>query len=248
MTEIKDKLFTYIEKEYHKNPEYPWARYPGYAVFRHSDNQKWFALIMDIPKSKLGLESDDIAYILNVKMREPLLMDFLVQQEGFFRGYHISKGNWISILLDGTVAFNEICRWLDESYIATASRETKHKLRPPKEWIIPANPKYYDVQAAFDESEEINWKQGKGIKAGDTVFLYVAAPISAILYKCLVTETDIPFHFNNGDVHMSGIMKIKLQKRYDPNQFTFDILGKKYGIFAVRGPRGIPESLSEALK
>ncbi len=248
MTEIKDKLFTYIEKEYHKNPEYPWARYPGYAVFRHSDNQKWFALIMDIPKSKLGLESDDIAYILNVKMREPLLMDFLVQQEGFFRGYHISKGNWISILLDGTVAFNEICRWLDESYIATASRETKHKLRPPKEWIIPANPKYYDVQAAFDESEEINWKQGKGIKAGDTVFLYVAAPISAILYKCLVTETDIPFHFNNGDVHMSGIMKIKLQKRYDPDKFTFDILGKKYGIFAVRGPRGIPESLSEALK
>lgn len=248
MTEIKDKLFTYIKKEYHKNPEYPWARYPGYAVFRHSDNQKWFALIMDIPKSKLGLESDDIAYILNVKMREPLLVDFLVQQEGFFRGYHISKGNWISILLDRTVAFNEICRWLDESYIATASRETKHKLRPPKEWIIPANPKYYDVQAAFDESEEINWKQGKGIKAGDTVFLYVAAPVSAILYKCLVTETDIPFSFDNGDVHMSGIMKIKLQKRYDPNQFTFDVLGKKYGIFAVRGPRGIPESLSEALK
>lgn len=248
MTEIKDKLFTYIKKEYHKNPEYPWARYPGYAVFRHSDNQKWFALIMDIPKSKLGLESDDIAYILNVKMNDPLLVDFLVQQEGFFRGYHISKGNWISILLDGTVAFNEICRWLDESYIATASRETKHKLRPPKEWIIPANPKYYNVQAAFDESDEINWKQGKGIKAGDTVFLYVAAPVSAILYKCLVTETDIPFSFDNGEVHMSGIMKIKLQKRYDPNQFTFDILGKKYGIFAVRGPRGIPESLSEALK
>lgn len=248
MTEIKDKLFTYIKKEYHKNPEYPWARYPGYAVFRHSDNQKWFALIMDIPKSKLGLESDDIAYILNVKASDPLLVDFLVQQEGFFRGYHISKGNWISILLDGTVAFNEICRWLDESYIATASRETKHKLRSPKEWIIPANPKYYDVQAAFDESDEINWKQGKGIKAGDTVFLYVAAPVSAILYKCLVTETDIPFSFDNGEVHMSGIMKIKLQKRYDPNQFTFNILGKKYGIFAVRGPRGIPESLSEALK
>ena len=248
MTEIKDKLFTYIKKEYHKTPEYPWVRYPGYAVFRHSDNQKWFALIMDIPKSKLGLESDDIAYVLNVKMNDPLLVDFLVQQEGFFRGYHISKGNWISILLDGTVAFNEICGWLDESYIATASRETKHKLRPPKEWIIPANPKYYDVQAAFDKSDEINWKQGKGIKAGDTVFLYVAAPVSAILYKCLVTETDIPFSFDNGEVHMSGIMKIKLQKRYDPNQFTFDILGKKYGIFAVRGPRGIPESLSEALK
>ncbi len=47
---------------------------------------------------------------------------------------------------------------------------------------------------------------------------------------------------------MSSIMKIKLLKRYDPNRFTFDVLGKEYGIFAVRGPRGIPQSLSEALK
>ena len=43
-------------------------------------------------------------------------------------------------------------------------------------------------------------------------------------------------------------MKIKLQKRYKPDKFTFEILGNEYGIFAVRGPRGIPNSLSEALK
>ena len=92
----------------------------------------------------------------------------------------------------------------------------KHRLRPPKEWIVPSNPKYYDVQTAFAESDEIDW--------------------------------NIPFHFDNGEVHMSSIMKIKLLKRYDPNRFTFDVLGKEYGIFAVRGPRGIPQSLSEALK
>ena len=34
-------------------------------------------------------------------------------------------------------------------------------MRPPKEWIIPANPKYYDIQAAFRTSKEIDWKQGK---------------------------------------------------------------------------------------
>ncbi len=247
MTEIKEKLFAYIRKKYHAPPEYLWARYPDYAVFRHSDNQKWFALFMNVSGARLGLDSRDAAEILNVKMGDPVLADILVRQEGFFRGYHISRGNWISILLDGTVAFEEICKWLDESYIATASRETKHRLRPPKEWIIPANPKYYDVQAAFDESEEIDWKQGKGIKSGDTVFLYVAAPVSAILYKCRVTKTDIPFCFDNGEVHMSGIMKIRLMKRYDPDRFTFDVLGKEYGIFAVRGPRGIPESLSRAL-
>ena len=79
------------------------------------------------------------------------------------------------------------------------------------------------------------------------VFLYVAAPISAILYKCRVTKTDIPFRYNDGKVQMKALMKIKLQKRYPRDRFTFDVLRSEYGIYAVRGPRGIPESLSRAL-
>lgn len=245
---MRDKLFAYVAKKYHTKPEYLWELYPNYAVFRHGDNRKWFGLVMDVPREKLGLDGSGTVDILNVKMGDPLLADLLVGQEGFYRGYHISRGNWVSVLLDGTVAFAEICRWLDESYHATASRQTQQKLRPPKEWIIPANPKYYDVCAAFEQADEIDWKQGKGIKAGDTVFLYVGSPVSAILYKFRVTRTDIPCRFDNGEVRMSSLMKIKLQKRYDPHRFTFDVLGTEYGIFAVRGPRGIPESLSKALK
>ena len=93
----------------------------------------------------------------------------------------------------------------------------------------------------------ILWKQGKGIKAGDTAFMYVAAPVSAILYKCLVTETDIPCD-DDGPLNIRALMRIRLEKRYPPEQFTFDVLGSVYGIFAVRGPRGIPSSLSKALK
>lgn len=247
-TIIREKVFAWIKKKYKASPEYLWARYPGDAVFRHSDNQKWFALIMSVPGNKLGLNTGEIVDILNVKISDLFLADTLVQQEGFFRGYHMGRGSWISVLLDGTVAFEEICRWVEESYIATASRATRQKLRPPKEWIVPANPKYYDIEAAFSDTDEIEWKQGKGIKTGDVVFMYVAAPVSAILYKCSVTETDIPYLFDDGKVHMTNLMRIKLLKRYKPEEFTFEILGRDYGIFAVRGPRGIPESLSEALK
>ncbi len=193
MTSFKEQLFAHIKKKYHASPEYPRICYPGYAVFRHSDNQKLFAHIIDVPGNKLGLESREIVNVLNVKMGEPFLADFLVQQEGFFRCYHINRGNWISILLNGEVPFDEICRWLEESYAATASKATKHKIRPSKEWIVPSNPKYYDIEVAFSETDEIDWKQGKGIKTGDTVFIYVAAPVSAILYKCRVTKTDIPY-------------------------------------------------------
>jgi len=44
------------------------------------------------------------------------------------------------------------------------------------------------------------------------------------------------------------LMKIKLLKKYKPDAFPFDVLKAEYGIFAVRGPRGIPYNLSEALK
>ena len=53
-----------------------------------------------------------------------LIMD--IPREKFY-GYHITRSNWISILLDGTVPFEEICQWIDESYAVTASRKKKGK-------------------------------------------------------------------------------------------------------------------------
>ena len=86
------------------------------------------------------------------------------------------------------------------------------------------------------------------IKKGDTVFLYVGAPVSAILYKCRVTETDIPYQFRREGLTIKSLMKIRLQKRYDPERFPFAVLNDRYHIYAVRGPRGVPEDLSADLK
>ena len=72
--------------------------------------------------------------------------------------------------------------------------------------------------------------------------------MSAILYKCKVTKTDIPYQYNDGKIQIRALMKIKLLKRYKPTGFPFERLKDEYGIFAVRGPRGVPNSLSEALK
>lgn len=246
-----EKIFEYVKKKYGAEPDYPFksGRTPiAYPVLRHEDNRKIFALFMDAPMDKLGLDGIERIDIINVKMGDPLLADMLSQQTGYFHGYHISRGNWISILLDGTVPFEDICRWIDESYVVTSSKQKKLKMRLPKEWIVPANPKYYDIEHAFDETKEIDWKQGNGIRTGDTVFMYVAAPVSAILYKCKVIETDIPYDYQDGSLRIMALMKIRLLKRYKPTAFTFDRLKDEYGIFAVRGPRGVPPSLSEVLK
>lgn len=246
-TMTRQQIFEYVKKEYGAGPEYLWRRFPDYAVFRHGDNGKWFGLIMDVPREKLGLSGDGRADILNVKMDDPVYADFLTRQEGIFRGYHISRGNWISVLLDGTVPDHLIRDLIAVSFMASASRETRQEKRPPKEWIVPSNPAYYDVIGAFERADLIDWKQGKGIRKGDTVYLYVGAPVSAILYKCLVTETDIPYSFRSEKVHIESLMKIRLERRYGEGDFPFRALKEEYGIRAVRGPRGIPEPLSRAL-
>lgn len=243
----REEIFEYVNQKYGVVEDYPLPTAPTFPVMRHSDNRKWFAIIMDVPRGRLGLNGGERVDIINVKLSDPLLVDLLIQQEGFFRGYHISRGNWVSILLDGTVPLDDICRLIDESYAVTASKQKKQKLRSPKEWIVPANPKYYDIEHAFDNTEEIEWKQGRGIKNGDTVYLYIGAPVSAILYQCAVIETDIPFEYSDGHVTMTALMKLRLKKRYDRSEFAFESLKEEYGIFAVRGPRGVPHSLSKAL-
>ncbi len=247
MASIKNEIMTYITKKYKADPEYLWKKYSDYAVFRHSDNRKWFAIIMDVDTKKLNLPGSGQIEIINVKVDDLMLRDILLRKPGYCPAYHMNKRNWITILLDGSVDFDEVSSMIDDSFLDTASKKKKDKFRPSKEWIIPANPKYYDIEHAFDDVDEIDWKQGAGIIKGDTVFMYVASPVSSILYKCKVTAVDIPYEYEDNNLKIKALMKIKLQKRYKPDAFTYEKLKNEYGIYAIRGPRGITNSLSEAL-
>ena len=238
----------FIEREYGAKAEYLWRNYPEYAVFRHGDNNKWFAVIMRVQYKKIGMYSEEYVDVIDLKIDDMFFRDTLLKEEGIYPGYHMNKVNWITVVLDGSVDYKKVCNLIEESYVATASKPKKEEMRAPKDWIIPSNPKYYDVIKAFEEADEINWKQGRGIKKGDIVYLYVGAPVAAILYQCQVTETDIPYEFNNGKLTINSLMKIKLLKTYAGNKFTFKKLKEKYGILAIRGPRGLTNSLKAALE
>ncbi len=205
MSSLREEVVTYIRTTYQSGEEYLWQRFPDYAVFRHKDNQKWFALIMDVARGKLEMsQEEEVVDIINLKIPDAMLYDHLLSQKGFYPAYHMGRGRWLSLLLDGSVELSEIQKWIAESYGATASKAVKQAFRAPKEWIIPYNPKYYDIQKALGNSKEglIDWKQGKGIRKGDTVFMYVAAPVSAVAYQFKVEKTNIPCSFHDQGIHM----------------------------------------------
>lgn len=118
------ELEKYIQDNYNIEPDYPWVKYPNYEVYRHGNNKKWFALVMDVPKNKLGLQGEDILEIVNFKC-DPILLGSLLNEKGFFPAYHMSKVSWISVALDGSVGDEQIKILLDMSFNATTSKIRK---------------------------------------------------------------------------------------------------------------------------
>ena len=118
------ELEAYIMESYNADTDFPWMKYPNYQVFRHSHNKKWFALIMDVPKEKLGLNEQGLLDVVNFKC-DPILIGSLLNKKGFFPAYHMNKESWITVALDGSVLEDEIKMLLDVSYDATAIKTKK---------------------------------------------------------------------------------------------------------------------------
>ncbi len=96
----KEKLFKFIEEEYAVNADFPFANeWSPSPVFRHQDNKKWFALGMFISRNKLGGNSDEKTWALNLKC-DPILKNAFLEKKGFYPAYHMSKEHWISVVLD----------------------------------------------------------------------------------------------------------------------------------------------------
>ena len=117
----------YIKQKYNIPEEKPWAPYLEYVVYRHEKNRKMFAIIMNVKKEKLGFEGDDYIYIVSVKLKDQSQRELLLGKPGFMPEYHSKLESWISILLDGSVTFDLICAYIDESYEVTVPKERKKK-------------------------------------------------------------------------------------------------------------------------
>ena len=122
----RNELETFIIETYNADADYPWLKYPNYEVFRHCNNQKWFALIMDVPKSKLGLQEDELLNVVNFKC-DPILIGSLRGEPGIFPAYHMNKEQWLTVALDNSVSDDKIKMLLDMSYQATAPKARKKK-------------------------------------------------------------------------------------------------------------------------
>lgn len=111
----RETLEQHIKTVYGVAGEHPWLDTPTGTVFRHPGNRKWFALVMDVARDKLGLAGLGRIFVVNLKC-DPLLIDAMRQEPGFFPAYHMNKTHWITAALDGSAEDEKILFLLDRSY------------------------------------------------------------------------------------------------------------------------------------
>ena len=129
MGALRDRLDAYAREKYGIEPEVLPFSGEEYGVYRHADTGKWFAVFIVKDRRAFGLPGTGRAEAVSFRIRDRTLADLLARQPGYLRGFPARGWNWTTALLDGTVPFEDICRWLDESRLATASK-TRNKRVP----------------------------------------------------------------------------------------------------------------------
>ena len=113
------ELINYVKTTYGAAPEYLWPDDPQAFIFRHAENRKWFGVVMDVERAKLGLPGDGKVYLIDVKTG-PIVGGSYLGQPGIVKAWHMNKNHWLGVLLDGSAADQTLKELLDVSYSLTA--------------------------------------------------------------------------------------------------------------------------------
>ena len=113
--EYTQAVADYVKKTYGDELEFLWEKFDDNAVWRRSDNKKWYGAVLTVARDKLGFDSKEKVEVLDLRT-DPEKIDEIIDGKKFFYGYHMNKRHWITVILDGSVGLEEIFKMIDISY------------------------------------------------------------------------------------------------------------------------------------
>ena len=110
---------------YNTTADYPFDEDFETAVLRHSDNRKWYAIVMRVSRQKFGFDSDEVIDVVNLKLPLEMFGSFGTA-DSVYPAYHMNKLHWISVLLPD--ASDDLIEFLvNASYEATKDKKKRRK-------------------------------------------------------------------------------------------------------------------------
>ena len=125
MPMTKQQFLEYCLDAYGTSPDYPFDEDFETAVLRHADNRKWFAISMKVSRRKLGLESDEVIDVINLKLPAEMHGSFGAL-DGVYPAYHMNKLHWVSVILADANA-DVVAFLVNASFEATKSKNKSIK-------------------------------------------------------------------------------------------------------------------------
>lgn len=143
--------------------------------------------------------------------------------------------------------------WLNT--IRARAEGRKNPARVEDFWLIPCNPKFYDIVGAFNRFDTIDWSQTNNTSVGDVVYIYVGGDYKAIMYKCEVIATelnvsrsdDLEFYKGLHKKSDSRYMCLRLIEKYDKEKFPLIDL-RVHGLTNVQGRSKVTPQLLNYLE
>lgn len=120
----RQAFLEYCFATYGTAADYPFDKDFETAVFRHTGNRKWYAIVMRVSRRMFGFDSDEVIDVVNLKLPLEMFGSFGAA-DGVYPAYHMNKVHWISVLLPDT-AEDLVAFLVNVSYEAT--REKKQKV------------------------------------------------------------------------------------------------------------------------
>ena len=89
---------------------------------------------------------------------------------------------------------------IDEVYKQDIIEETEKSTRVHRSsegenrvWMIPCNQKFFDLKGCFKKYGEMYWSQHFNYRKGDTGYIYMSSPDSAIVFSFEVIDAEMPY-------------------------------------------------------
>ena len=115
------RMIEFIRERYGDALEFLWEKFPDNAVWRRKDNQKWYGAILKVPGRKIGLETDKIEEIIDLRMN-PVEADSILSRKDHYPGWHMNKRNWYTLMLDGRISDEALKTKIMESYVLAGNQ------------------------------------------------------------------------------------------------------------------------------
>ena len=139
VAEQSNHIAALILQRYGISPDFPFGTSPNeaYGTFRHTDNGKWFALIMNIKcaslaetmKKETGQTPDVLLQKENARIDVINLKTVLEEREalyketGIYPAYHMNHTHWISVTLDDSLTDNRVMQLIETSFRLTEKKK-----------------------------------------------------------------------------------------------------------------------------